>query len=501
LTLVETTTALPSYSGQAYHGDEIYQPAFPFPLYVNLLTAKVAQNPQQMLKDHDPAKPIGHHTAVITATGMRLENGVLSVPNAHRDEVAAAAKNGFPWQTSIRGRMGKVTVLKAGETRIVNGRTVIGPAGIVDNFVWRETTATGLGANESGPRLHIEASAVVTSSPTTTPTAPFQVPFFRTAARNNPMMTLDVNDIHSTAIAAKYVSPDALEASGTSQDVIHEALSKRYRDPSFHRLALERLHERNDSQRRSANELADLFIEGVAKSEMLAAGGFSTLNFSQILDESINKIAHARFSEIPSIVPTICEQVDTDSFHPLHSYSLTSGSFLSKLADGGELESLNVSESKSSYAPEDRAGFLTLGRRYLVNNDLSVVGMSAKLLAVRARQTMDRDLHRLILATTWTAENSIANVFGLDGLKAAHALLCRQESDGAPIAVGGVVALVQKSMEMEAKDINKAERVMPRSDNVGSDRTQNNVFHGMLTDVVGSPWWGHKTMGSAASTT
>lgn len=87
---------LPSYSGQAYNGDEIYQPAFPFPLYVNLLTAKVAKNPQQCLREHDASRPIGHHTAVITATGMRLENGVLSVPNAHRDEVAAAAKNGFP---------------------------------------------------------------------------------------------------------------------------------------------------------------------------------------------------------------------------------------------------------------------------------------------------------------------------------------------------------------------------------------------------------------------
>jgi hypothetical protein len=149
---------LSTYSGVAYNGDDIYQKQLEYPVIVNLATARIAKTPQQMLKDHDPAKPIGHHTPIITATEMRLENGILSVPNAHRDEVAAGAKNGFPWQASIRGRMGKVTLLKAGQTRTVNGRIVTGPRLIADNFLWRETTATGLGANESGPQISISAS-------------------------------------------------------------------------------------------------------------------------------------------------------------------------------------------------------------------------------------------------------------------------------------------------------------------------------------------------------
>ncbi len=143
--MAEGAERLPTYSGVAYNGDDIYQKQLEFPVVVNLATAKIAKTPQQMLKDHDPAKPIGHHTPIITATEMRLENGVLSVPNMHRDEVAAGAKNGFPWQASIRGRMGKVTLLKAGQTRTVNGRIVTGPRFIADNFLWRETTATGWG--------------------------------------------------------------------------------------------------------------------------------------------------------------------------------------------------------------------------------------------------------------------------------------------------------------------------------------------------------------------
>ena len=149
---------VPAYSGPAYDGGDIRQNGMPYPVVVNLATAKIAKNPQQMLKDHDPAKAIGHHVPVITATEMRMENGFLSVPNEHQREVVAAAKNGFPWQASIRGPYGKISLLSAGQKRTVNGRTVSGPRFIVDDFLWRETSATGLGANVGGPQFSIIAS-------------------------------------------------------------------------------------------------------------------------------------------------------------------------------------------------------------------------------------------------------------------------------------------------------------------------------------------------------
>jgi len=498
--LAETTTALPSYSGQAYNGDEIYQPAFPFPLYVNLMTAKVAKNPQQMLKDHDPAKPIGHHTAVITATGMRLENGVLSVPNAHRDEVAAGAKNGFPWQASIRGRMGKVTVLKAGETRVVNGRTVKGPAGIVDNFLWRETTATGLGANESGPQIHIAASAGSSPAGTAAPTF-----FTQSRSRSNHMLsTFSRDEVFAAAIAAQAVGLRALESAGVRPDVLDAATSPEYRGATFHSLIEATLRERNDTVKRSPSERADLFLQMANKSQLMAAGGFSTINLQSVIDDAVNRVVHTRFRSVPSVITPTCREIDTPNFRGVHSYQLGSGSFLKKLSDSGEIEHMDFSESKTSYEPEDRAGMVSIPRRYIVNDDMSIIKSIGELLGTRGRQTLERDYHRMILGATWTSANSISggtSAFGYSALKLAHQKWADQESDGAPIAIGGAVLLVQNgSMELDAKDIQSSEKVMTRADNT-NDRTESNVFHGMLTNVLGTPWFRHRSMGAAASST
>jgi hypothetical protein len=149
-----------AYSGQAYAGGDIRQPNVPYPIVVNLATARVAKPDglQALLKDHRSDRPLGQHRAVIMATEMRVEDGMISVPNSHSKEVIAGAKNKFPWQASIRGRWGKISLLKAGDKRRINGRTIEGPRFIADDFVWRETTTTGLGADQDGPELQIAAS-------------------------------------------------------------------------------------------------------------------------------------------------------------------------------------------------------------------------------------------------------------------------------------------------------------------------------------------------------
>ena len=98
----------------------------PYQIVVNLATARVAKPDglQALLKDHRSDRPLGQHRAVIMATEMRVEDGMISVPNSHSKEVIAGAKNKFPWQASIRGRWGKISLLKAGDKRRINGRTI-----------------------------------------------------------------------------------------------------------------------------------------------------------------------------------------------------------------------------------------------------------------------------------------------------------------------------------------------------------------------------------------
>ncbi|MEQ9407747.1 MAG: hypothetical protein RIK87_08460 [Fuerstiella sp.] len=148
------------YRGLAYAGGDIRQQGVPYPIVVNLSTARIAKpgQKQPLLKEHASSAAVGQHTPIITATEMRLEDGTISVPNAHSREVIAGARNQYPWQASIRGRWGRLTFLKAGAKRQLNGRTIEGPRFIADDFVWRETSVTGLGADQEGPELQIAAS-------------------------------------------------------------------------------------------------------------------------------------------------------------------------------------------------------------------------------------------------------------------------------------------------------------------------------------------------------
>lgn len=312
------------------------------------------------------------------------------------------------------------------------------------------------------------------------------------------------NELLATGIAVDAVGQRALQASGVSPDLLDAASGHAYRGVSFHGLVDAVCASRGETTRRSKSEKADLYCRYTQNSEMMAAAGFSTMNLASIRDDAVNKVVRAKFDVIPSVIPAVCKEVDTPDFRPIHNYQLTSGSFLRKVMESGELEHMKMSDSKKSYEVEDSGGFLGIPRKYLVNDDMGIIKQLGSLLGTRGKQTLERDFHAMLLAATWTAANKITggtSAFSYSALKLAHQLWADQQSDGAPIAIGGSVLLVQNgSMELDAKDLNKSERIMVRSDNT-VDRAEANVFQGQFANVVGTPWFRHVSMGAAKSST
>lgn len=659
--IVAVIDPLPTYSGPAYHGDDIYQAGFPHPIVVNLATAKIAKNPQQMLKDHDPSKPIGHHTPVITATEMRLEGGVLSVPNSHRDEVSAGAKNGFPWQASIRGRMGNLTLLKAGQSRQINGRTVVGPRFIADNFLWRETTATGLGANESGPELSIVASiangedimgftafvkacglevadlkedqkevlmaawkakfpenaleasgetgvgleasgagassavelaasaalariAAQTKTFTDQMEASAKAVEDRIAASqakelkaaqqradiaevfagsyadlqasalqngwDKEMMTvqkklrdyetkpprmdifasggtgteLPSHEIVAAALAITGgVTPDELKASGVDQKVIDAAESKQWRGIGYHALVRMGLQAAGKSVHGNisptqygvyAAELQAKYEYMVNSGMLEASTGYTVMNLASITDDAINRSINARYNAFASIIPKCAKQISARDFRPLNNYQLSSGGFLKKLADSGELEHLKFSDAKFTMEVDTQGAMIGVGRKYIVNDDVGIVSQFGEALGYKGAQTLERDFHLMILTLSfWRTAVGAANqpinyitgagsAFGYAAMKASHHLWSNmQDREGNPINVGPATLLVQSgNMALDAKDLNKSEKRMVRND-VTTDITEANVFQGMLNSVAESQWLNHQSMGALRTST
>lgn len=317
-------------------------------------------------------------------------------------------------------------------------------------------------------------------------------------------MNFSKNDIFATAIAASSVGNRELEASGVDQGLIDASTNREFRGATFHSLVDSVLSSRNMTTNRTATEKADLFIRWAAGGEMMAAAGFSQMNLGSIMDDAISKVVRVKFMSTPSVIPAVCRQIDTPDFKPIHNYQITSGTFLQKLTESGELAHAKISEGATSYSVDDSGAYLGIPRKYIVNDDMSVIKAIGDLLGLRGRQTLERDFHLMVLNATWTSKNQITgtgSVFGYEAMKLAYQKWADQESDGAPIAVGPSVIWVQSgSDELTAKDLNKSEKVMVRSDNT-IDRTEGNVFRGMLNNVVGTPWFRHRTMGAKASST
>lgn len=152
---VETTLdcaegALPSFSIRAYSGGELRFPQFKHPVIVDLAGMKITEKARPALLDHDTKKRVGHTTRIVNA-GTHLDiDGIVSATSDAAREVVATAKNDFPWQASIGVSLSEpVTLLEAGKTAVVNGRTVRGPAFIARKTQLREISFTALGVDDS----------------------------------------------------------------------------------------------------------------------------------------------------------------------------------------------------------------------------------------------------------------------------------------------------------------------------------------------------------------
>jgi hypothetical protein len=113
--------------------------------------AGVAVNRQDLpvLRDHRTDHVIGYTTKIETSDeGIDVEGFLVPATEAAR-EVIAQLKAGVPFQMSVYLPVRKSLSIAEGQTELVNGRKLAGPATIIKNSVLREATITALGADEA----------------------------------------------------------------------------------------------------------------------------------------------------------------------------------------------------------------------------------------------------------------------------------------------------------------------------------------------------------------
>jgi hypothetical protein len=101
-----------------------------------------------ILRDHDPARPIGHGLEIQKTDRDLTVSGAASIPGEDTDEFIQGSKNGFPWRASIGCGALKVAYIQEDETLRANGQEFPGPLTHVVSCELREVSVVSMGADD-----------------------------------------------------------------------------------------------------------------------------------------------------------------------------------------------------------------------------------------------------------------------------------------------------------------------------------------------------------------
>lgn len=147
----------------AYSGGVVSRSTTKPPLAHDYIFDLSGMKPSRTVKanlDHKPEQRVGHVEDVQNDGKQLLLTGSLSAATQHSEQVAKSAANGYQWEVSIEANMSKggMSLLAAGKTAVVNGKTVTGPLFIVQKSQLTGIAFCSQGADE-GNLVSIAASA------------------------------------------------------------------------------------------------------------------------------------------------------------------------------------------------------------------------------------------------------------------------------------------------------------------------------------------------------
>ncbi len=153
---------LKTFRGIAYTGGTM-KVGYGRPVAIDLDGLKAGSDVLPFLRDHDATDIVGHGTADIGKRQIKVDgtaSGEGETDGARR--VLSLAANGFPWQMSVGVEPIKVEAIDAGDSVVVNGRTVTGPAYVVRAGLLREVSFVAIGADG---RTSAEVAAMFQGGP------------------------------------------------------------------------------------------------------------------------------------------------------------------------------------------------------------------------------------------------------------------------------------------------------------------------------------------------
>lgn len=212
---------IPTFRIVAYNGGELrtaeYILKFGKPVVIDLAGLSYSPNITANM-DHDPTQRVGHVTEKTNDGRQLILAGVVSGTGSAAREVVDNAARAYPWQASVEAiPTVPLEEVRAGQSVIVNGRTIVGPAMIARKSRLYGVAFLARGADET-TSVSIAASAAEPVKELDMKFEEWIIAMGFAAADLTPVQTAALQRKYDAEIKASAIDPE-IQAKGVKFDV------------------------------------------------------------------------------------------------------------------------------------------------------------------------------------------------------------------------------------------------------------------------------------------
>lgn len=501
---VQASRNLPRLEIVAYTGGFMNVPGWG-PLCIDLNGLEAGQ--VAILADHDANRSgvVGHGLASVEDNKV-IVRGQISADGEAAREVVSAAKNGFPWQASVGLQVIQSKRLRAGETIELNGRRLTAPDGgaiLVVKGKLREVSITALGCDAETSVNIAAMKRKATTMATTVETKDVQTDNNDAEAKRiaaiNTICGKEFDGIRAKAILegwdeeqTRAAALEQLRASRPKAPLVH---SPRYAPNEtvieaalLHHMGMSSVGEKTlgpvameQADRLGSTNMIDLCraalnADGhvIPNNRMeLVRAALSTYSLPTALGNVANRVMLDAYKETPATWRSFCAIRSVGDFKTQTAVRPTFTGQLQRVAPGGELKHGSVEEWTVEYAIDTFGKMLSIDRRDIINDDLSLFSDTAASLGRAAMRKISDLVYEVLLANEggfFSAGNGnyiegADTALAVDSLSNMITLLRTQrDAEGNDLDLKPAVLLVGPELETTARALLESEFIQAQVD-------------------------------------
>jgi phage head maturation protease len=419
----------PSVTIVAYTGGLMVVPGWG-PVVIDLAGIDASAEQIGILADHDATlKGIVGHGKAGVIEGKLLVQGTITPSTEAARQVVELAKAGFRFQASVGVAPSDYERVRLGEQVQVNGRAIRAPASgftLVKASVLKEVSIVAIGA-DANTSVAIAANGKEKSMTSENATLTAEQVRAEALAETNRITAIRracggrFGDIEARAIAegwdANRAELEVLRVSRPSVPVIHgrhEPATRAVLEAAIlahmgcESLAEKHLGPQAAQQARDlrATSLVDLcraalHIEGKDAPhgrEAMIRAALSTYSLPVALGNAANKVLMEAYTESPATWRAFASVKSANDFKEHTGIRPTDTGDLKQLPPGGEIKHGSVAEATYKYAIDTFAKMLSIDRRDIINDDLSLFDDTARSLGRSAMRSLSDLVYKVLLA-------------------------------------------------------------------------------------------------------